>query len=99
VEKIGVEVADLTPELAEQLGLAEGTKGAVITKVEPDGLAGEAGLRRGMVIVKADRKAVTSAKALQEAVSAGSTDKGVLLQVRTQQGGSSFVLLRAGAGR
>jgi serine protease Do len=98
VDKIGVEVADLTPELADQLGYAEGTKGAVITKVDPDGLAAEGGLRRGMVILKADRKPVTSAKALQEAVAGASMDKGVLLQVRTPQGGSSFVLLRTGAG-
>jgi serine protease Do len=97
VDKVGVEVADLTPEVAEQMGYAEGTKGVVITKVTPDGLAAEAGLRRGMVISKVDRKPVHSTKALKEAVSAGSTDRGVLLQVQTPQGGTNYVLLRSAA--
>jgi serine protease Do len=98
LDKIGVEVADLTPELAEQLGYGEGIKGVVIAKVDPDGLAAEAGLRRGMVISRVDRKAISSPKALKDAVAAASVEKGVLLQVQTPQGGTNFVLLRTAAG-
>jgi serine protease Do len=94
--KIGVEVADLTPELADQLGYAEGVKGVVITKVDSDGLAGEAGLRRGMLISKVDKKPVTSAKALSEVLAGPSLEKGVLLQVQTPQGGTNYVLLKNG---
>jgi serine protease Do len=97
VDKIGVEISDLTAELAEQMGYPEGTKGVVITKVAGDGLAAGAGLRRGMVITKVDRKPVQSAKALKEAVAAASTERGVLLQVQTPQGGTNFVLLRSAA--
>jgi serine protease Do len=97
LDKIGVEVADLTAEQADQLGYAEGTKGVVITRVDPDGLAAEAGLRRGMVISKADRKAVTSAKALQEVLAGPALEKGVLVQVQTPQGGTNYVLIKNGA--
>jgi serine protease Do len=96
VDKIGVEVADLTPETASQLGYAEGVTGVVITRVDPEGLAAEAGLRRGMVISKVDRKPVTSAKALRETLAGASLDKGVLLQVQTPQG-ANYVLLKNGA--
>jgi serine protease Do len=98
VDKFGVEVADLTPELADQLGYPEQTSGAVITKVDPNGLAAESGLRRGMVIRKIDKKSVASAKGLEEAAAKASLEKGVLLQVQTPQGGTNFVLLRSGAG-
>jgi serine protease Do len=96
VDKIGVEVADLTPHMAEQMGYAEESKGAVITRVDSDGLAAESGLRRGMLITKVDRKPVTTAKALKEAVTAASTERGVLLQVETPQGGTNYVLLKSG---
>jgi serine protease Do len=97
VDKIGVEVVDLTPQMAEQLGYAEETKGAVITRVDADGLAAESGLRRGMVITKVDRKPVSTANALKEAVGRAAMDKGVLLQVQTPQGGTNYVLLKSGA--
>jgi serine protease Do len=98
VEKIGVAVADMTAQMAENLGYPEGTKGVVITKVQRDGIAAEAGLRPGVVVRKVDRKAVSSAEAFREAVASGSLDRGVLLQVETPAGGTSFMLLKSGAG-
>jgi serine protease Do len=97
VDKIGVEVSDLTPETAEQLGYPDNTRGVLITKVDSDGLAAAGGLRRGMVIAKVNKKPVTSAKALKEALAAASLDKGVLLQVQSPQGGTNYVLLKSGA--
>jgi serine protease Do len=97
VEKIGVEVSDLTPDTAEQLGYPESTKGVLITKVGDDGLAAAGGLRRGMVITKVDKKPVASAKALKEALEGASLDKGVLVQVQSPQGGTNYVLLKSGA--
>jgi serine protease Do len=98
LDKVGVEVADLTPEQAESLGYPEGTKGALITGVDRDGPGAEAGLRRGMLITKVDKKPVASAKALENALSGANLERGVLLQVRTPQGGTSFVLLKSAAG-
>jgi serine protease Do len=97
MEKIGIEATDLTPETAEQLGYPEQLRGALVTKVESDGLAAGAGLRRGMVVTKVDKKAVASAKALKEALANASLEKGVLLQVHSPQGGTNYVLLKSGA--
>src|SRR6185312_1650653 len=58
LDKLGVEVADLTPEMAKQLGYKDGVKGVVVTQVQPDGPAAEAGLHRGMLLVKVDKKRV-----------------------------------------
>ncbi|HEV2949309.1 MAG TPA: PDZ domain-containing protein, partial [Gemmataceae bacterium] len=95
LDKIGVDVTDLTPEQAEQYGYKEAEKGALITKVEPGSSADSAGLRRGMVIAKVEKKPVTSASEAREAVEKGALDKGILLQVKTPAGGSAYVLLKA----
>jgi serine protease Do len=97
LDKIGVEVSDLSADTAEQLGYPEGTKGVLIAKVDSDGLAAAGGLRRGMVVTKVDQQAVTSANALKEALAKASLEKGVLLQVQSPQGGTNYVLLKAGA--
>jgi serine protease Do len=54
----GLSAQDLTPELAQQLGVEEGT-GVVITDVRPGSPAAKADLRRGDVIVEVDRSPVT----------------------------------------
>jgi serine protease Do len=95
LEKVGLEVTDLTSEMAEELGFKKDTKGAVITAVEPNSAAAEAGLRKGFLITKVNKKAVASAAAVKEALKKVSLDKGVLLQVQSPQGGVDYVVLKA----
>jgi serine protease DegQ len=54
----GVEVANITPELAESLGLA-GTRGAIVGGIERSSPAERAGMRLGDVIVGVGDRAVT----------------------------------------
>jgi serine protease Do len=93
VDKLGIQVTDLTPELASQLGYAD-IKGAVITEVNEDSAAAITGLRRGMLIVQAERKPVDSAAALKEALSKASLSDGVLLMVRTPQGSMRRIVIQ-----
>ena len=94
VEKLGVDLADLDDQLAEDLGLRKGMQGAVITRVAPGSLASEAGLRRGMLIQKVDSQRVMNASAAREALENASLSRGVLLQVQSAQGGTNVILLR-----
>ena len=94
LDKLGVEIADLTEQTAESLGYRKGTEGVVITKVQTGTPASESGLRKGMLITKVDNQKVTTAAAARRALEAGSLSRGVLLQVQTPQGGTTFVLLR-----
>lgn len=93
--KIGVEVTDLTPALAQELGYSREVKGAAITSVERGSLAASVGLRQGMVITKVDNTPVTSAAAAREALEQASLQKGILLQVRSPRSGTNYVLLQA----
>jgi serine protease Do len=95
LDKVGVEVTDLTPELAESFGYRDGAKGVLVTRVENDGMGALAGLRRGMLVMKVNKQPVTSATAMRDALKAGPLEQGVLLQVQTPQGGTSYLVLKA----
>jgi serine protease Do len=93
--KVGVKITDLTPEKARELGYPQKTEGVLITEVEPNSVAGEAGLRSGTLLLKVDQQLVKNAAEAQQAVEKASLEKGVLLQVRTAQGGTFYVLLKS----
>jgi serine protease Do len=80
-DKVGVQLQTLTPDMARMLGMEPGTKGAVVSGVEPDGRAAKAGLRAEDVIVEIDRKPVSSAEEAVSALRAGGK-AGHLLRVR-----------------
>jgi serine protease Do len=93
LDKFGLEVSDLTPEVADQLGYKDSATGALITDVERNSPAFEAGLRRGMLITKVEKQTVKSARDLRDRLKKVGDD-GALLQVQSPQGGSTFVLLK-----
>jgi serine protease Do len=97
LDKLGLEVTDLTPDLADELGYKDSVTGALITGVDRRSPAASAGLRQGMVISKVEKQPVKSAEDLRKQVDKAALDQGVLLQVRTPQGGSSYVLVKATA--
>ena len=63
--EFGLRTQELTPELAEQLGVSDAT-GVLVAGVEPGSPAEEAGLRRGDVILEVDRKSVESVDELTD---------------------------------
>ncbi len=63
--KIGAVVADINPQLRRRFGLAH-TRGVVVVSVQEGSVAERIGLLPGDVILLADGKVVTGARALQE---------------------------------
>jgi serine protease Do len=89
----GVKVEDLTPDIAEQVGVARGTLGVVVDSVADGSPASDAGLRRGDVIEEVNHGGVPNAAAFDRAVrEAGSTP--VLLLVN-RQGTTSFMVIES----
>jgi serine protease Do len=78
-KSFGLKAQDLTPALAKQLGLDD-VAGVIVTDVEPNGPAAEAGIRRGDIIVELDQKSVDSAADLTRQLE--SADASVLALVK-----------------
>ncbi len=93
IDALGLAVGDLTPTIAERLGVDE-TSGVVITQVERGSVAAEAGLRPGMVIAEVNRQPVESADQAKQALEDASLDEGVLLLLQTNNG-SLYVVLQS----
>ena len=91
-DDLGMEVADLTVDKAEELGLKPNA-GVVITAVKPGTPAGEQGLRAGMVVLKVGKKDVKSVDEFKVAIKGESLKEGVLLYVHARNG-NDFVLLK-----
>jgi len=87
----GVTVADLDRTARQQLNTPESLKGAVITEVQPDSAAAEAGLRPGDVIQEINRQPVKNAG---EAVKLTEhpESKTTLLRI-WRQGGSHYLVV------
>jgi serine protease Do len=92
LEKLGMEVQKLTPDLAAKLQI-KAEQGVVVTDVQAGSTAERSGLASGVVIVEANRKAIRSVEDLSKAMDEKSLAKGVLLLVRTAQG-SRFLVMR-----
>ena len=86
---LGLEVSELTTDVAKQLGL-EGHRGVLVTDVD-SGSSVAAGIEAGSIIVQVNRQDVNSVEEFEKAVKADD-DGSVLLLVRTDQG-SSFVVV------
>ena len=65
--RLGIIIQDVTPDLAEALDL-ETVEGAVITQVEPNSAAEDAGLRAGDVVIAVDGQPVAGSAALRNLI-------------------------------
>ena len=91
--QLGMELQELTPDLAQQLGMP-GKKGLVITSVKPGGPAAEAGLSSGDVILEAAQKPMATVKDFEEISSNLKPGDGLLLLVQRKQV-TLFVVVKA----
>jgi Do/DeqQ family serine protease len=66
--KLGVTVAPITPDIAQQLGLRRGTQGVAVESVDPDGPAARAGMQSGDVILEVNRQPVRTTADLAAAL-------------------------------
>lgn len=78
---MGVNVQNLTDDIAERLGYEKET-GVVIADVVPGSPAAQAGLQPGMLIQEVNREKVRNTREFEEAVRSNDKDKALLLRVR-----------------
>lgn len=89
IQELGISVQELTKEIADQIGMPAGS-GVVITSVDPNSAAAEAGLETAMVIARVGNRNVSSVKDVTEAVQAAKASGRVLLLVKFSAGNSNI---------
>jgi serine protease Do len=88
----GMQIADVTPELARQLKL-NGEKGVVVMGVAPGSKAEKAGVQRGDVVLEVNRKGVESVGELKSALDSQRKDGAVDLLVKRANAGVMVIHL------
>jgi serine protease Do len=84
--ELGIQVKEMTPELAKEFGYEEKVTGLVVTNVDPKGAAALAGLVPGLVIEKVGSKKIATAKDLDEALKNASLKEGIALLINSPNG-------------
>ncbi|MGB9234754.1 MAG: Do family serine endopeptidase [Terriglobales bacterium] len=90
----GLNVADLTSDLRDQLQVSNSVHGAVVNDVVPGSPADNAGIGRGDVIMEVDRKPMKSASDVAEALGGVPKGQNVLVLVWSN-GGTTFRVLHS----
>lgn len=90
--KLGLTLEPVTPAIAKQLELESDSDGVVVTEVDQNGVAAEAGISRGDVILEINRKAVKSVADVTAAME-GTSGRPILLLV-TRRGQTIFLTVK-----
>jgi serine protease Do len=84
----GVEVANLTPNMADRLGLPSSSAGVVVTDVDPSSKVADSGLRKGDLIQEVNHQPVKNVSEFQSALKKGGSDPLLLVN---RQGRTFFI--------
>jgi serine protease Do len=95
--KLGLAVAELTPDVRQQLHIPQQVNGVAVQSVRPASPAEDAGLAPGDVILEVDRKPVTSAEQFVNEAHANPAGKDLLLLVWSQ-GNASYRVVHTDGG-
>ncbi|AZO26463.1 MULTISPECIES: DegQ family serine endoprotease [unclassified Mesorhizobium] len=99
VPSLGLGLTDITPDIRQQLNLADNQRGAVVERVNPDKAASSAGIEPGDVIVAVDRTPVKSARQANQAIAeAGKSGKKSVLLLVDRGDAQIFVAVPFAAG-
>jgi Do/DeqQ family serine protease len=94
--KFGLQVQEITKEMAARLGLGE-QKGVIVTDVADNSIAASQGIEREDVITEVDGKPVADAKSFRDALNKADPKRGVLLYL-DRKGSKTFAVLKANSG-
>ena len=80
-KKLGITVQELTPKLAESLGINE-KQGLIITDINAGSAAAEAGIQRGDIILEINREKIENLAQYKQAMQAAQGKKSILLLIK-----------------
>jgi serine protease Do len=94
-ETLGLHLSTLSSGLREKFQLEKDSNGVLVTKVKPDGLAAEKGIRKGDLIVEINRVEVsTPMQVVNKVAEAKKAGRKTVLLLVEGQGGLRFIGIR-----
>jgi serine protease Do len=90
-ERLGIRIAEATPETAKRFGHSETEKGVLVVGVEPGSKAAQAGVRQGDLVKEVNRKAVTTVSELRSEI-----EKDAKVQLLVKRPNAGFVVIKIG---
>ena len=94
VGKFGLQVQEITKEVAERLRLSV-QQGVIVTDVADNSLAAQQDVQREDIITEVDGKPITNVQSFREALNKADPRRGVLLYL-DRKGNKTFAVLKAG---
>ena len=94
VQRLGLALGDLTPQLREELGLAGSARGAVVLDVEPLSPANRRGIEPGSVVLEVGGERVASADEVVQRIDRVEGGEVTSLLLRTPAGAERLVTVR-----
>ena len=94
VNKLGIEIVEMTSQLSEQLNIEEGLNGVIVKSVESGSPAAESGLRTGDVIRRVGQREIDSVDEFAQEIKDISLSDGILLHIQ-RQSGSAFIVVKS----
>jgi serine protease Do len=88
----GFTVEGLTPEIASLYNLSESEQGVIVTQVDPDSKAAEAGIMRGDIIKEVDRQPVETVEQFKTRMNETKDDETVQLLIK--RGRVGYVVIK-----
>ena len=89
---IGLGLMDITPDIRQQLNLADNQRGAVVASVSPDKAAAASGIEPGDLIVAVNQVPVKNARQVTQAIAqAGKSGRKSVLLLVERDGGQIYV--------
>ncbi len=85
-ENIGMQVADITPELAREFQLPDKQTGVIVIAVDPNGVAAQFGIQEGDIIVKVNRQKMESVGDFEEQLSHTRPGENILFYIHRDDG-------------
>ena len=90
-DDLGLELAELDPKTAKQLGLSEDEKGVLVTHVDSEGKGASAGIQRGDLIKEVNRTPVKDLKEFKKQI--GKAESGDKVQVLVKRPNAGFLVM------
>jgi serine protease Do len=94
IGKFGLQVQELTKDVAERLHLSA-QQGVIVTDVEDNSIAAAQDIQREDVVTEVDGKPVTNVQSFRDALNKADPKRGVLLYL-DRKGSKTFAVLKAG---